>query len=463
MKQQRGFAMLLVFVMAATVAIMLYKELPRVAFEAQRNKEALLIERGEQYTRAIQLYVRKFKKYPVKIEDLEETNQIRFLRKRYIDPMTGKSEWRLIHMGPGGVFTDSLTHKPPSKDKEEQKAANTFTYEAPPTGSTVTPSQTDTAYPQARPSERAGFRLPGQSQASQPADPNNPQQPQAGYPPTGFVPGAPNSNQPGIPGMPPGVNPPPAGFNPLLPPGLNSQQIQQYSQQLQQPYGQQSAYPGAPANSQSSSGSFPYSTQPGAQGAPAQFAQPGVTTNPAGLAPGQNQALNLINQILTTPRPVGTTGASQPMAGMQIGPGIAGVASTLERTGIKIYNEKQKYNEWEFLYDLTKDTKGMAGTTGIAGAPQSGQGTQAQQQGQPAQGAQVPFGQSPFANSSSSFANPAGGLPSQQQQQPQPYQPYQPQPYQPQQPQQFQQPQQPPQQPQQQQQPQQPPQPTTPQ
>ena len=39
--QQGGFAMLLVFVMAATVAIMLYKELPRVAFEAQRNTTAL--------------------------------------------------------------------------------------------------------------------------------------------------------------------------------------------------------------------------------------------------------------------------------------------------------------------------------------------------------------------------------------------------------------------------------------
>jgi hypothetical protein len=459
MKQQRGFAMLLVFVMAAAVAIMLYKELPRVAFEAQRNKEALLIERGEQYTRAIQLYVRKFKKYPVKIEDLEETNQIRFLRKRYIDPMTGKSEWRLIHMGPGGVFTDSLTHKPPSKDKEEQKAANTFTYEAPPTGSTVTPDQTNQGFPQARPSERAGFRLPGQSQPNQPVDPNNPQQPQPGYPPTGFVPGAANPNQPGIPGMPPGVNTPPAGFNPLLPPGLNPQQAQQ-------PYGQQpGTYPGTPANSQTGSGSFPYSTQPGAQGAPAPFGQPGVTTNPAGLAPGQNQALNLINQILTTPRAPGTAGANQPMAGMQIGPGIAGVASTLERTGIKIYNEKQKYNEWEFLYDLTKDTKGMAGTTGIAGAPgsQPGQGTQAQQQGQQAPGAQSPFGgQSTFGNSSPGFGNPAGGFTpqQQQQQQPQPYQPYQPQPYQPQQPQQFQQPQQ--------QQPQPPPQqqpaqPTTPQ
>src|SRR2546427_8672532 len=121
-EQQRGFAMLLVFVMAAAVAITLYRERPRVAFEAQRNKEELLIERGEQYSRAIQLYVRKWKKYPQTIEELESTNQIRFLRKRYVDPMTGKSEWRVVHVGPGGVFTDSLVHKPPSNTKEEQKA-----------------------------------------------------------------------------------------------------------------------------------------------------------------------------------------------------------------------------------------------------------------------------------------------------------------------------------------------------
>jgi len=421
MKRERGFALLLIFVMAATIAITLYMELPRVAFEAQRNKEALLIERGEQYQRAIQLYVRKFKKYPVKIEDLEETNQIRFLRKRYIDPMTGKSEWRLIHVGPGGVFTDSLTHKPPNKDKEEQKAANTFTYEAPTTGSTIVPGQGDPAFPQARPSERAGFRFPGQmqpGQPGQPVDPANPQQPQPGYPQVGVVPGYPypNQQQPGAyppqqgtPGMPPGVNPQQTGFNPLLPPGVQPTY-------QQQPYGQQQGtYPGAPVNSQTggASPSFPYSTQPGAQGAPSPFGQPGLTTTPAGQNPGQNQALSLINQILTTPRAGGLAGASQPMAGAQIGPGIAGVASTLERKGIKIYNEKVKYNEWEFIYDLTKDTKGTAGTTGIAGAPQ--QGGQAQPT-QPAPGTQIPFG------GQSGFGGQQAGFTQQPQQQFQPQQ-----------------------------------------
>ena len=76
-------------------------------FESQRAKEQLLIERGEQYKRAIQLFVKKMNRYPGTIEELESTNNIRFLRKRFVDPMTGKSEWRLIHVGAGGVFTDS--------------------------------------------------------------------------------------------------------------------------------------------------------------------------------------------------------------------------------------------------------------------------------------------------------------------------------------------------------------------
>ena len=40
------------------------------------------------YMRAIQHYYKKFGRYPNKVEDLENTNNMRFLRKRYTDPMT---------------------------------------------------------------------------------------------------------------------------------------------------------------------------------------------------------------------------------------------------------------------------------------------------------------------------------------------------------------------------------------
>ena len=62
--------------------------------------------------------------------------------------------------------------------------------------------------------------------------------------------------------------------------------------------------------------------------------------------------------------------------------GIAGVASTVEQTGIKVYAERNKYNEWEFLYDLSQDRKragamsqsGMMGTgaqSNTSGTPQT--------------------------------------------------------------------------------------------
>jgi len=37
--------------------------------------------------RAIQHFYKKFNRYPNKIEELENTNNVRFLRRRYTDPM----------------------------------------------------------------------------------------------------------------------------------------------------------------------------------------------------------------------------------------------------------------------------------------------------------------------------------------------------------------------------------------
>lgn len=120
-RSESGFALLLVFAMAAAAVVLIYLELPRVAFENMRNKEEMLIERGEQYQRAIQLYVRKNNRYPQTIEDLETTNNTRFLRKRYKDPMTGEDEWRAVHIDNMGQYTDSLVHK---KEEEKKKSAS---------------------------------------------------------------------------------------------------------------------------------------------------------------------------------------------------------------------------------------------------------------------------------------------------------------------------------------------------
>src|SRR3984957_13030227 len=111
-RNDSGFALLLIFLMASMIAISLYMELPRAAFQAERQREQLLMERGEQYKRAVGLFLRTNKntRWPATIEELENFNNRRSLRRRYIDPMTGKEEWRLIHIQ-NGVLLDSITNQ----------------------------------------------------------------------------------------------------------------------------------------------------------------------------------------------------------------------------------------------------------------------------------------------------------------------------------------------------------------
>ena len=106
-RDESGFAMLLVFVLAASIAITLFVEVPRIAFESQRDREQMTIDPALQYQRGIQLFYRKYRLYPQTLDDLETTRNIRFLRRRYLDPLTGK-EFRLLHVGPAGQLTDSL-------------------------------------------------------------------------------------------------------------------------------------------------------------------------------------------------------------------------------------------------------------------------------------------------------------------------------------------------------------------
>jgi hypothetical protein len=52
-----------------------------------------------QYRRAVQLYYRKFHAYPPNADALVKTNDIRFLRMKYVDPITGKVDWKPVLFG----------------------------------------------------------------------------------------------------------------------------------------------------------------------------------------------------------------------------------------------------------------------------------------------------------------------------------------------------------------------------
>lgn len=98
-KDEQGFLLIGLLFMAALILIVLAVAAPRYAKELQREREVETVHRGDQYVRAIQLYYRKFGSYPVSVDQLVKTNDVRFLRRKYIDPMTGKDDWRIIHLG----------------------------------------------------------------------------------------------------------------------------------------------------------------------------------------------------------------------------------------------------------------------------------------------------------------------------------------------------------------------------
>ena len=107
-RQEDGFLLLGVLFMILLIMIALAIAAPKIADSIRRDKEQETIQRGKQYARAIRMYYNKFGRYPNTIDQLVKTNDQRFLRKRYLDPMTGKDDWRIIHNGEQKVAATGL-------------------------------------------------------------------------------------------------------------------------------------------------------------------------------------------------------------------------------------------------------------------------------------------------------------------------------------------------------------------
>jgi hypothetical protein len=109
-RTQAGYSLLMVVFMVATVLIFAAVSAPNLLTQGRRERETELAWRGEQYTRAIGLYYRKFGKYPTRVDDLvKQTNGVRFLRQAYTDPMNKEDgSWRFIYVGPNGQLIGSV-------------------------------------------------------------------------------------------------------------------------------------------------------------------------------------------------------------------------------------------------------------------------------------------------------------------------------------------------------------------
>ena len=111
-EREQGFMLLGLIVAIFLILLVLGVAAPRVARELRREREVETVHRGNQYVRAIQVYYRKFGHYPGSMEQLEKTNNIRFLRKQYVDPLTGKADWRLIKVGEAKTTVKGFFGKP---------------------------------------------------------------------------------------------------------------------------------------------------------------------------------------------------------------------------------------------------------------------------------------------------------------------------------------------------------------
>ena len=94
-----GYLLLAILLMMALMIIAATVEAPRIVQQLKRDREEEMIHRGTEYARAIKKFYKKFGRYPTSLEQLDNTNQIRFLRQRYKDPLAKDGKWTLLHYG----------------------------------------------------------------------------------------------------------------------------------------------------------------------------------------------------------------------------------------------------------------------------------------------------------------------------------------------------------------------------
>ena len=339
-----GFSLAAVIFFLTAASIFIAAVVPSYQMQAKREMEEELIFRGEEYTRAIQKYQRRFAVYPSSVDQLVSTNSLRFLRRAYKDPITGK-EFRLITINPDGTLSGSKTFT--QNPNTQPLFGNTQQF--------------------------------GQQQNQQ-------------------------QQQQGLQGA--------------------QQQMQQSQQNTQQIF-RQNQQPGFPTAGNQQ--------QPGFQ-AGGGFNTPGTT-----FGGQQQQSFGFSQQGQRSQQPTGTQGTQgmqgmQGMQGTQISAsGVIGVASDSGKESLKIYNNRQKYDEWEFIAILGQSGQrnpnqgpNPAGTNTPGNNPNGSNPANTPQRGfsptnpSPFGSTGTPFGPTPGAGGTNPMQSPFGfgGTPQQQPGQP---------------------------------------------
>ena len=105
---QAGFTYLTILFVVAVMGVGLALVGTLWQTAALREREAELLQVGNEYRKAIErYYLSGPRQYPRALEDLvkdpRQPGTVRYLRKLYWDPVSGKSEWGQVRANDGGI------------------------------------------------------------------------------------------------------------------------------------------------------------------------------------------------------------------------------------------------------------------------------------------------------------------------------------------------------------------------
>jgi hypothetical protein len=175
-KREQGYVLLTILLWVSLLSIAVVGDLELLKYYHQqivRDQEEELVHRGVEYERAIRKYYRKFGSYPATIEMLEDSNHMRFLRKRYKDPVTGK-DFKILHqmdvmmafgnaIGGGGIAGGQNLGQPVGSMNAPPPAQTTNT------STNNSDASTTGDQPQQNPSQNSNNTMPFTTISGQPA------------------------------------------------------------------------------------------------------------------------------------------------------------------------------------------------------------------------------------------------------------------------------------------------------
>ena len=97
-RRDGGFLLLAVMLLMAFMIIAATVAAPKIIQQMKRDREEEMIHRGTEYARAIKKFYKKNGRYPASLDDLDK-GQVKYLRKRYKDPLTKDGKWKLLNYG----------------------------------------------------------------------------------------------------------------------------------------------------------------------------------------------------------------------------------------------------------------------------------------------------------------------------------------------------------------------------